>query len=57
MSTGLERRMERLQSKLKGRCRTDGSPKPGFEQNVATIHAEMAQLSERIAKTEDNEYE
>lgn len=51
MSTHHERRMDKLQQRLKGRCRADGTPRPGYEQNVAQIRAELEQLSVRA----DNE--
>lgn len=46
MTTQAERRIEALQRKLRARTRNDGSPLPGFAQNVATIRAELAQLAE-----------
>lgn len=47
MSTNVERRVEVLAKRLKLRTRKDGSPLPGYEQNVAVIKAELAQLSEK----------
>lgn len=52
MSTYHERRMDKLASRLKARTRQDGTPLPGFEQNVASIRAEMEQISERVARIE-----
>lgn len=52
MSTYHERRMDKLASRLKARTRHDGTPLPGFEQNVATIRAELEQISERAARIE-----
>lgn len=50
MSTYHERRVEKLQSRLKGRTRHDGTPLPGFEQNVASIRAELEEISERVSR-------
>lgn len=48
MTHPLEHKMNRLQSKLKGRTKPNGDPKPGYEQNVAQIRAEMQIISSRI---------
>lgn len=45
MSTYVERRVEVLAKRLKTRTQKDGTPLPGYEQNVAAIKAELAQLS------------
>jgi hypothetical protein len=45
MSTHIERRVDLLAKRLKLRTRKDGTPLPGFEQNVASIKAELAELS------------
>lgn len=45
MKTAEERRVDRLAERLRKRCRKDGTPLPGFEQNVAAIRAELEQLS------------
>lgn len=45
MTTNVERRMDVLARRLKARTQRDGTPMPGYEQNVAQIKAEMAQLS------------
>ncbi len=50
MSTYHERRMDMLAKRIKGRTRHDGSPMPGFEQNVASLRAEMELISERLAR-------
>lgn len=50
MSTYHERRIEKLAARLKARTRHDGTPLPGFEQNVASIRAELEQISERVAR-------
>lgn len=47
MSTHIERRVEVLARRLKTRTQKDGTPLPGYEQNVAGIKAELAQLSEK----------
>lgn len=54
MSTYQERRLEKLAAKLKARTQRDGKPLPGFEQNVAQIKAEMAQLSVSPTTEDDN---
>lgn len=48
MSTHQERRLEKLQRMLKARTRHDGTPKPGFSSNVASIRAQIEQLSVEI---------
>lgn len=50
MSTPHERRVQRLEERLKARTKADGKPRPGYEQNVAAIRAELDLLNERIAK-------
>lgn len=45
MSTHVERRVEKLAQRLRNRTQKDGTPLPGYEQNVAAIKAELAQLS------------
>lgn len=45
MSTHVERRVDVLAKRLKNRTQKDGTPLPGYEQNVASIKAELAQLS------------
>lgn len=52
MSTYHERRMDKLAARLRARTRHDGTALPGFEQNVATIRAELEQISERVARAE-----
>lgn len=39
------RRIELLEERLQKRLRKDGTPMPGFEQNVASIRAELAALA------------
>jgi hypothetical protein len=46
----VERRIDKLQQKLKARTKHDGSPRPGYEQNVAAIRAEI----ETILNMESN---
>ncbi len=38
-------RIDRLAERLKARTQRDGKPKPGYEQNVAAIRAELEQLA------------
>lgn len=52
--THAERRMEKLAARLKARTQRDGTPLKGYEQNVAAIKAELAQLSVRIENEGDN---
>lgn len=40
-----EKRVSILSERLRKRTHRDGSPMPGFEQNVAAIRAELEQLS------------
>lgn len=46
--TPLERKMNDLQRKMSARTKPDGKPRPGYEQNVAQIRAEMEIISGRI---------
>lgn len=48
MTTPLEDKFNRLQKKLNSRTGRDGKPRPGYEQNVAQIKAEMQIISGRI---------
>lgn len=48
MNNALERKMDDLQKKMRARCKSDGTPRPGYEQNVARIKAEMELISGRI---------
>lgn len=57
MTTHFERRMDILAQRLKARTKHDGTPRPGFEQNVAQIRAEMEQLSQRAAMIGGNDGE
>jgi predicted Zn-dependent protease len=57
MSTFEERRIEKLRQRLKARTKHDGTPRPGFEQNVATIRAELEAMSERYAPKAEPEAE
>lgn len=47
-SMNIQRRMERLISKLKARTNHEGEPLPGYKQNVASIRAEIATLQEQM---------
>jgi hypothetical protein len=47
--SGVARRVETLTAKLRARTKPDGSPKTGYEQNVAVIRAELEQISERTS--------
>lgn len=46
--TALETKMNELERRMKARCKPDGSARPGYEQNVARIRAEMEIISGRI---------
>lgn len=52
--TSTERRIDKLAQRLKARTQRDGTPLRGYEQNVAAIKAELAQLSVRIDNEGDN---
>lgn len=54
MSTYIERRMDILANRLKSRTQRDGKALPGYEQNVAAIKAELAQLSLAPTVEEEN---
>jgi hypothetical protein len=41
-----KRKIDKLQRLLKSRTNKDGTPKKGYEQNVATIQAHIAQINE-----------
>lgn len=45
-----ERRIQKLQERLKARTKHDGTPRPGFEQNVAAIRSELEMMSERYTQ-------
>lgn len=45
MKTWQEKRIERLQKRLRGRTRADGTAMPGFRENVAAIRAELSLIS------------
>lgn len=45
-------RLELLTRRLKARTKGDGKAKPGYEQNVAVIKAEISLLQENIAAAE-----
>ena len=55
MTTQIERRVERLAARLRLRTRKDGTPLPGFEQNVAAIRAELADMSEDYSEETTDE--
>lgn len=55
MKTYHERRFEKLAERLKARTKSDGSPRPGFEQNVTQLRAEMEQLSEYKGMADNGE--
>lgn len=44
----LEDRFNRLEQRLKSRTRPNGDPRPGYEQNVAMIRAELDMITKRI---------
>jgi hypothetical protein len=45
--TYFQRRIDQLAHRLKARTKADGTARPGFEQNVAALRAEIEQLTER----------
>lgn len=45
----LEEKFKRLEAKLLARTKPNGEARPGYEQNVAQIRAEMVMVSERVA--------
>lgn len=45
MSTAPERKIEKLQRLIKARTRHDGTARPGFESNVASLRSQLEQLS------------
>ena len=49
------KRIEILTERLQGRTKRDGSPLPGYKQNVAAIRAEIAQLQENMERANDGE--
>lgn len=46
-------RMDDLTRKLRARTDAAGKPLPGYKQNVATLHAEIGILQEKIEKMEN----
>jgi hypothetical protein len=44
----LEDRHDKLVKRLRARTKANGDPRPGFEQNVASIRAELEMISHRI---------
>jgi hypothetical protein len=44
----IKKRIDILMHRLKGRTQSDGTPLPGYKQNVAAIRAELAQLQEQL---------
>lgn len=53
----LEKRFSKLEARLKARTKHNGDARPGYEQNVAVIRAEMAQITERIQYVKDQQGE
>lgn len=45
MATRVERRVDRLARLLKSRTKSDGTPLPGYKQNVAQLRAEIETLT------------
>lgn len=45
MTTFQERRVAKIQRMLKARTKHDGTPRAGYEQNVASLEAELQTLS------------
>lgn len=54
MSTYQERRVDILNKRLRSRTRADGSPLPGYKQNVASIRAELESLSDAEERVRTN---
>jgi hypothetical protein len=54
MTSPFHIKMQVLQKKLKARTRPDGSARPGFEQNVAVLRAEMAIVNDMIESSKEN---
>lgn len=53
-----QRKIDKLQRLLKSRTHRDGTPKKGYEQNVASIQAQIEQINalyERRAAERDND--
>lgn len=42
------RRLQKLMDRLQARTNHEGSPLPGYKQNVAALRAEIAQLQENM---------
>lgn len=55
MTTRIERRVDVLARRLRARTKHDGTPLPGYEQNVAAIRAELGMLNEQAAQSEDGD--
>lgn len=55
MTRGLQARQARLIDKLKARTTRDGKPRAGYEQNVASLRAELAILQERLDNTKEQD--
>jgi len=41
-------RFNKLEARLRARTKPNGDPRPGYEQNVAVIRAELEMMSRRI---------
>lgn len=55
MTSPFHMKMDSVQKKLKARTRPDGTARPGYEQNVAMLRAELAILNDLIDATKENE--
>lgn len=55
MIKGLQARQARLVDKLKARTQRDGTPRAGYEQNVATIRAELDIIQERLNSVKEED--
>lgn len=55
MSSPFHTKMAILQKKLKARTRPDGTARPGFEQNVAVLRAELSIVNDFINAAKENE--
>lgn len=51
----LKNRIDLLTRRLRARTNHEGKPLPGYKENVASIRAELAQLTERMGINEDGE--
>lgn len=55
MISPFQMKIQSIERKLKARTRPDGTPRPGFEQNVAVLRAELEMISEKIQAAKENQ--